>query len=283
MSTAVLKRAFVIPFFAFLAIVLIHSAWQAVATGFAAVWIGPLLVAGGFFGFMGWMMQSGAARTSANLPGLLAIGAGGAALSVAGAARGATPAALPVGYALAGFAGLLLYVFWYSRLGRQPSAALRVGATLPEFEVTDERGAAVSSLALRGSPVVWLFFRGNWCPLCMAQIRELADRYKQLEARGAVVALVSPQSHENTRALAQRFDVPFRFLVDSGGRAARALGIFHEAGVPIGIPGYDADTVLPTAIVTDGEGRILLADQTDNYRVRPEPDTFLAVLDSARA
>jgi hypothetical protein len=39
--------------------------------------------------------------------------------------------------------------------------------------------------------------------------------------------------------------------------------------------------VFPTAIVTDAEGRILLADQTDNYRVRPEPFTFLAALDRA--
>ena len=45
--------------------------------------------------------------------------------------------------------------------------------------------------------------------------------------------------------------------------------------------GYEADTVLPTAVVTDASGRILLSDQTDNYRVRPEPETFLAILDAA--
>jgi len=41
--------------------------------------------------------------------------------------------------------------------------------------------------------------------------------------------------------------------------------------------GYDSDTVLPTAILTDQNGVILFTDQTDNYRVRPEPDTFLRV------
>jgi peroxiredoxin len=105
----------------------------------------------------------------------------------------------------------------------------------------------------------------------MAQIQEVADLYKQLAARGAQVALVSPQSHEQTRALARRFGVPFRYFVDPAGRAARALGIFHESGVP----------VFPTVIVSDAEGRILLADQTDNYRVRPDPTTFLAALDAA--
>jgi hypothetical protein len=40
---------------------------------------------------------------------------------------------------------------------------------------------------------------------------------------------------------------------------------------------------MPTVVVTDAGGRILFADQTDNYRVRPEPSTFLAVLDRSGA
>ena len=261
----------------------IHSLWRVVTTSFAPVWVGSLVVAGTFFAFMGWMVRSGTARTSPNLPVVLALSAAGVALSLLGAGIGSTPGRLPLIYALLGFGGQILYVTWYSRLGRVPSAALRVGEILPEFELEDEAGRPLSAAAFRGSPAVFLFYRGNWCPLCMAQIREIADQYKDLEARGAKVALVSPQSHENTRELAARFDVPFRFLVDPGGRVARQLGILHEGGVPLGIPGYDPDTVLPTAIVTDAEGRILLADQTDNYRVRPEPWTFLAVLDRAPA
>ncbi len=42
--------------------------------------------------------------------------------------------------------------------------------------------------------------------------------------------------------------------------------------------GYEGDTVLPTLVVTDSEGRVVFADQTDNYRVRPTPDTVLAAL-----
>ena len=42
--------------------------------------------------------------------------------------------------------------------------------------------------------------------------------------------------------------------------------------------GYASDTVMPTVVITAPGGRILWADETDNYRVRPEPDTYLAVL-----
>jgi peroxiredoxin len=277
------KRAFVTPLLAFHALVLVHSLWKTWASGFALVWVGPLVVAAAFPTFMGWLVASGRARTSAHLPGLLAVSGGGALVALLGAAFGATPGvALPVSYAFLTFGGQLLYVFWYSRLGRTPSEALRVGGTLPDLLLEDEQGRAVSSKALLGSPAIFLFYRGNWCPLCMAQIRELSEQYQELEARGAKIVLISPQSHAQTRELAARFRVSFHFLVDPGGRVARQLGILHEAGVPLGMKGYDPDTVLPTAVVTDAAGRILLADQTDNYRVRPEPATFLAALDGTR-
>ena len=37
---------------------------------------------------------------------------------------------------------------------------------------------------------------------------------------------------------------------------------------------------LPTVIITDAKGKIVFADLTDNYRVRPEPETFLKVIDA---
>jgi len=33
-------------------------------------------------------------------------------------------------------------------------------------------------------------------------------------------------------------------------------------------------------LLTDAAGTVLWVDQTDNYRIRPEPDTFFAVLDA---
>ncbi len=34
--------------------------------------------------------------------------------------------------------------------------------------------------------------------------------------------------------------------------------------------------------LADANGKIVFADLTDNYRVRPEPDTFLKVIDSLK-
>ena len=127
---------------------------------------------------------------------------------------------------------------------------------------------------------VYMFYRGNWCPLCMAQIGEIAAQYKALCNGGVNVALISPQPHRYTVDLAAKHEVYFDFLTDKGNRSARALGIVSRFGTPMGFQllGYASETVLPTVIITDKDGVVQWTDETDNYRVRPEPDTFITVM-----
>jgi len=185
----------------------------------------------------------------------------------------------PLSVALVNAAIILLYIFWYSRFGRIESMQLGVGNKLPHFSLKDIEGNEVGSEDLAGSPAVLLFYRGNWCPLCMAQIREIAGRYQEMNDMGIKVALISPQPDEQSRILAGVHDVPFHFLVDTENKFAESLGIAVDYGVPVGIMGnYAPHTVMPTVVVTNADGTIVFSDQTDNYRVRPEPDMFLAIL-----
>ena len=218
------------------------------------------------------------ARTNPDLVGLQLLTAAGALAAWRFSRRHRAAAALAGAEVLA----WLAYVRWYSRFGREPSGALTVGATLPEDVRFVEHGRGpITAADLRGRPTVLLFFRGNWCPLCMAQVGEIADRWREIESLGAQVALVSPQDERHTRALARRHEVAFRYLRDDGLAAARRLGIANPDGTPAGLVGYEGDTVLPTLVVTDADGRIIYADQTDNYRVRPAPETVLAALRAA--
>lgn len=175
------------------------------------------------------------------------------------------------------FALLLVYVFWYSRNGRTPSPALAVGSSLPELAFADLDGNTVRSAEWVGTPTILLCYRGTWCPLCNVQVRELADGYREIADLGAQVVLVSPQPAEESAKLAARFDAPMSFLVDVDNAAARALGIQHPGGAPVGIA-PEVESVLPTAVVLDAHGVIRFAHETDNYRFRPDPALFLATL-----
>ena len=162
----------------------------------------------------------------------------------------------------------ILYLAWYSTFNARAAnnTILRVGQHLPVFQLEDDKTGTVSSNSFIGNPSIYMFYRGNWCPLCMAQIKEIAGQYKELEKRGVNMVLISPQPHKKTAKLAKKFQVGFHFLVDKGNQVARQLNILGENGLPFGFQalGYDSDTVMPTIRITDKNGKILFADLTDN-------------------
>lgn len=252
-----------------------------------ALWLPVALVAAPQAAFFARLYLAPVARTSANLNLLLAAAALGWLGTLAAAAAGDRP--LADAWSLAAVAAAtvmavssLLYIYWYSRFPARNHPALAVGARLPGFELTGVDGQRLSSQQLVSRPTVWIFFRGNWCPLCMAQIHEVAGQYRELQARGAQVVLISPQPPGHTQALARRVDAPMQFMCDPDNAAARRLGILAEGGLPTGLQvlGYDSDVPLPTVIITATGGSVLYADTTNNYRIRPEPDAFLQVLDA---
>lgn len=284
MTNGKLKGIFVTVFTTALFLAAFHTLYMLGKSGFEWAWIGAALALIPSVGLFVYLMVFEVVRTSANLTGVLISTYAGAALSIISWAM-AGPEAFYPGLALfyaavLGAGGFTSYVFWYSRFGREENKILETGKNLPDFILEDIEGNEVLSKSFRGRPTLFLFYRGNWCPLCMAQINEVADRYRELRNLGVEVALVSPQSHDNTRSLADKYQVPFHFLVDVENRAARILNILNIGGTPLGmgVLGYDSDTVLPTVIVTNAAGEIIFADLTDNYRIRPEPDVFIDIM-----
>ena len=70
--------------------------------------------------------------------------------------------------------------------------------------------------------------------------------------------------------------------MDKKNAAAKALGILSESGLPAGLEllSYEGDVPKPTTFVLDEKGKVIYADLTDNYRVRPRPQDILKALDA---
>jgi peroxiredoxin len=224
------------------------------------------------------------ARTSADLPFLILLSAAGAMVALWEVYMSRSAEWQPAAIAVAGAVLLLLYVFWYSRLGRMPNARLDIRNKLPEFELSDLDGGRVRSSQFLGAPAVWLFYRGNWDPFCVAQVHEIAGRHADLERLGVRLNLVSSQPEDKARELGAELSAPLRLLVDRDAEAAKALDIAERHAIPLGTAsGYAPVGAMPTTIVTNASGTILFTDQTDNYRVRPEPDIYISILRRAGA
>lgn len=240
-------------------------------------WLGVFIIALPNLYFFVWLYMGRAARTSRNMHLLISLDLMGYAMVLTDKAMETDPMPLIWGSVL--LLSSLAYIFWYSSLGERKNSLLNEGEKLPVFQLKDLDGNEVDSKKFAGKPYLFIFYRGNWCPLCMAQLREVAADYIELDRYGVKVALISPQPEKQTRELAAKFDVPLEFYVDEGNKAARKLNIFSEDGLPFGLQvlGYDKDTVLPTVLMVNKNGRIIYSDQTSNYRVRPEPEQFLEV------
>lgn len=258
-----------------------YAGWMLYRGATPLAWLGVMLTVGPILSVITVLMTfKNVARTSAHFPLINLLGVAGTSLATwAWQQQGASLIA-PV-LAVAAWVNFLLYAYWFSTFGnRQPSLKLIVGTRLPHFTVLDAHDETVSSAQLTDKPAILIFYRGNWCPLCMAQLKELVALYDEISALGVRVAMISPQPHSNTIALAEMFKVKFDFLTDKGNAAALALGIENINGTPMGMQmlGYDDDTVLPTVIITDRAGKIVWTHETDNYRIRPEPKIYLDVL-----
>ncbi len=276
-----LKSIFISGYMMAIMVIAGYAGWMLYRGDVPLAWLGVMLTVAPILSVITVLMTfKNVARTSARFPLLNLLGAIGTALAVwAWEQQGA--GALAPALAVEAWVGFLLYAYWFSTFGnRQPSMKLIAGTRLPHFTVTNAQDQIVSSEQLTDKPAILIFYRGNWCPLCMAQLKELVALYDEISALGVRVAMISPQPHSNTVELARMFKVKFDFLTDKGNAAAKALEIENIDGTPMGMQmlGYDDDTVLPTVIITGRDGRILWTHETDNYRIRPEPQIFLDVL-----
>ncbi len=166
---------------------------------------------------------------------------------------------------------------WRFRKRQRPvPPALRRGRSLPDFAATDEAGNPVHSTEIRGTAAVFLFVRGNWCPFCNRQVRNLTLHYKAIVDLGARLILVTPKPLETTRRVAEFFDVEFDFWLDENLQVARELGLLQSDGVPKDHQNeYGEDTVWPTTLVVDRNGIIRYAELSRFIADRPDPETLV--------
>src|SRR5437868_9213233 len=104
--------------------------------------------------------------------------------------------------------------------------ALKEGAQASDFTLPNARGNAVTlSHLLTQGPVVMTFYRGQWCPYCHLQLRAYQLALLHMQARGASLVAISPQTPDHSRALAEKLELTFALLSDMGNQVARQFGL----------------------------------------------------------
>lgn len=108
--------------------------------------------------------------------------------------------------------------------------SIAVGAQAPDFTLDDQHGRPITLSALRGDPVLVVFYPLAFSGVCSGELAELAGLYPRFAEIGAHVLAVSVDSTFALRTWSDREGFPFRLLSDfwPHGAVAETYGVFDD-------------------------------------------------------
>ncbi|NIP73978.1 MAG: AhpC/TSA family protein, partial [Gammaproteobacteria bacterium] len=167
---------------------------------------------------------------------------------------------------------------------------------IPAFELSDAQGNTVNIRErLDQGPLVISFYRGGWCPFCNLEFKALHDILPEIQAHGAQLIGISPETPENAAATVSNHGLQFDVLTDVGNRVARAFGLamyvpesmralYAQWGMDLpAVNGDDSwELPIPATYVVDRNGRIQAHYVDVDYTQRMESADILSALDNLK-
>jgi len=96
-------------------------------------------------------------------------------------------------------------------------AGLNVNDKAPDFTSVDQNGKKVNlKKHLKKGSVVLVFYRGEWCPYCNKQLKQLEDSISFIKAKGAAVFAITPELPENITKTISKTNASYPVLSDIG-------------------------------------------------------------------
>lgn len=174
----------------------------------------------------------------------------------------------------------------------QAARALKKGDRAPDFGLHDPDGMPVKlGDLLATGPLVLTFYRGVWCPYCNLDLGELEAVRPALEALGARLVAISPQTAANSRKSQRDNNLNFPILSDPGAKTADAFGLRFDLPADLievyksfgsDLPRFNGVNAwalpMPARYVIGQDGIIEYAEVNPDYSRRPDPSELLPVL-----
>ncbi|MGH9669653.1 MAG: peroxiredoxin-like family protein [Terriglobales bacterium] len=169
---------------------------------------------------------------------------------------------------------------------------LPVGAKAPEFELVESNGKLFHSAeALARGRLVLSFYRGRWCPYCVAELESLQAVLPQIQQAGASLVAISPQTPKHSGFTADQHQLRFPILSDPGNQVARQFGLVYRLpqeleqlyrSIFINLPNSNGnqswELPLPATYILERDGAVLYVFADADHMRRAEPAELLEQL-----
>jgi peroxiredoxin Q/BCP len=106
---------------------------------------------------------------------------------------------------------------------------LKVGDSIPQFELRDQDGALQNFGSLKGTHgLAMLFFRlAAWCPFCKTSLAQYEEDRAGFESQGLNLVGISVDSTDILKSFGDRIGIGYRMLSDDGSGLIRGFGILR--------------------------------------------------------
>jgi peroxiredoxin len=174
--------------------------------------------------------------------------------------------------------GGLSFLALYAASGQSRlTPAVSVGRPVVDFGARDGAGEPFDTRRLRGTPFLLKFFRGHWCPYCVAELRRWEEMRPELDARGIAIVTVCADTAEQIRKGRRKHGLRAVMLPD----ADLAITDRYNLRNPKNFapkPGLVIPLPIPTTILVDADGIVRWIDQAADYMHRSDPERVLAAI-----
>lgn len=170
--------------------------------------------------------------------------------------------------------------------------AYKKGQQIPNIALPNANGKTVNiQEELKNNKVVLTFYRGGWCPYCNLELKALQEKLGEIEAKGAKLIAISPESPDNSLSTTEKNALSFDILTDTNNEVARSLGLvyelpqnlislYHEFGINLEQSQGMQSNELPIAAtyIINQDGIIDYDFIEEDYKLRAEPAAVIAAL-----
>ena len=159
---------------------------------------------------------------------------------------------------------------------------LGVNDKAPDFTAKDQNGRKFSlKNELKNGAVVMVFYRGQWCPYCNRQLKELQDSISFIKEKGATLIAVSPEKPANISKTVEKTKAAYPVIFDDSLKIMKSYDVAFgvdstsiEKYKKFGIDFNDANgsngatLPVPAVYIINKKGIIVFKHFDQDYRKR---------------
>lgn len=178
-------------------------------------------------------------------------------------------------------------------MAQKGAKGLDLNEKAPEFTAIDQNGKSISlKNELKKGSVILVFYRGQWCPYCNRQLKQLEDSLGQIKAKGGIVVTITPEKQENIGKTVAKTKASYSILHDEGLQIMKSYDVAFkvddktiEAYKKYGInfseangEANGANLPVPAVYVINKEGKIVYKYFNTDYSKRSSVKEILTYL-----